>query len=307
MDAESEAARLKARIEDGTLPRYEPLFVLRAQDVLAADVVRIWASLAESRGVPAEKVREAMQLAAAMKCWPVKQVPGRPKTKVTIHGDGPFIESLKTIAKAWLAEHPPETPKPDTRNAADVIRQELKGSKAACPKCGAARRSFPASDNYECGRRIDSPSDYYADCRIAELTQKLSAAEAEKAMMWREIKGIIDITIPEACVVHVCEGGGPEDLLRTLCVSVTKTVERYWSEQHQRITDLMAERDLLAKLLETTSGPILPDGRKIVRCGEQWKVAGVGTAYPTLLEAIRAGMGTVDDDPLTSTTSPRPQ
>lgn len=36
----------------------EPLFVLRAQDNMAADTVRLWARTAKTRGVNQEKVEE---------------------------------------------------------------------------------------------------------------------------------------------------------------------------------------------------------------------------------------------------------
>ena len=88
MDAKEEIANLQRKVESGDMPEYEPLFVLRAQDLLAADVVLIWASLAASRGTPPEKIDEARQLAFRMKQWSVKQVPGRPETQVRIHRSG---------------------------------------------------------------------------------------------------------------------------------------------------------------------------------------------------------------------------
>lgn len=47
----------------------EPLFVLRANDPLAPRIVEEWATLAEMRGVPAEKVAEALRLRDAMCVW----------------------------------------------------------------------------------------------------------------------------------------------------------------------------------------------------------------------------------------------
>lgn len=98
MDAKSEVAHRQKQIQDGDLPEYEPTFFLRARDVLAADVVLIWASLAESRGVPAQKVSEARQLAAAMKAWPVKQVPGLPETRITIY-PGRNVSNAESVKK----------------------------------------------------------------------------------------------------------------------------------------------------------------------------------------------------------------
>lgn len=47
----------------------EPLFVLRATDVLAPLVVRTWADMAADRGVSEGKVAEARQLAEDMELW----------------------------------------------------------------------------------------------------------------------------------------------------------------------------------------------------------------------------------------------
>jgi hypothetical protein len=47
----------------------EPIFVLRAQDILAPRVVRYWARLADQSGVPREKVAEAHKLADWMLDW----------------------------------------------------------------------------------------------------------------------------------------------------------------------------------------------------------------------------------------------
>ena len=44
----------------------EPLFVLRAQDVLAPEIVREWAFRAAAAGVPAQKVEQARRDADAM-------------------------------------------------------------------------------------------------------------------------------------------------------------------------------------------------------------------------------------------------
>lgn len=53
----------------------EPLFVLRAQDPLAAEIVREWARRAAARGVPEKKYTEAWQVAADMDQWPNKKSP----------------------------------------------------------------------------------------------------------------------------------------------------------------------------------------------------------------------------------------
>lgn len=53
----------------------EPVFVLRAQDVLAAGRVDDWADHAELQGSPPEKVAEARQLAEKMRAWPSRKLP----------------------------------------------------------------------------------------------------------------------------------------------------------------------------------------------------------------------------------------
>lgn len=54
----------------------EPLFVLRAQDKLAAGIVRQWADLAEQGGTKPEVVAEARQCADEMEAWPFHKHPG---------------------------------------------------------------------------------------------------------------------------------------------------------------------------------------------------------------------------------------
>lgn len=57
----------------------EPLFILRGQDALAADLVRTWAAKVEANCTMTEhltgKVREARELADAMEAWPNKRLP----------------------------------------------------------------------------------------------------------------------------------------------------------------------------------------------------------------------------------------
>jgi hypothetical protein len=56
-------------------PLGEPLFVLRAQDVLAPALVRIWAHAAAICRAPDAKVAEALAIADAMEAWPHRKVP----------------------------------------------------------------------------------------------------------------------------------------------------------------------------------------------------------------------------------------
>ena len=53
----------------------EPIFVLRAQDSLAAAVVRFWADQAEKAGANAAKIAEAREVADAMERWPSRRLP----------------------------------------------------------------------------------------------------------------------------------------------------------------------------------------------------------------------------------------
>jgi hypothetical protein len=47
----------------------EPVFILRARDILAPRVVVRWAHLAEEAGSPQHKVQSALQLAKRMADW----------------------------------------------------------------------------------------------------------------------------------------------------------------------------------------------------------------------------------------------
>jgi hypothetical protein len=53
----------------------EPIFILRGQDMLAADLVDQWAIRARSWGCPEEKVQEAKELANAMRRWTPRKYP----------------------------------------------------------------------------------------------------------------------------------------------------------------------------------------------------------------------------------------
>lgn len=53
----------------------EPIFVLRAQDVLAAEIVRQWAQMAIMSGTRTAKIDEALALADAMEAWPMRKIP----------------------------------------------------------------------------------------------------------------------------------------------------------------------------------------------------------------------------------------
>lgn len=68
------------RIQDPEhkIPEDEPVFLLRAQDSVAADVVRYYAAKAEATGASPEFVQKARDHATKMDAWPVKKVPDHP-------------------------------------------------------------------------------------------------------------------------------------------------------------------------------------------------------------------------------------
>lgn len=53
----------------------EPIFVLRAQDNLAPELIREWAYRARYHGCPKEKTDEALKLADLMAAWPNRKYP----------------------------------------------------------------------------------------------------------------------------------------------------------------------------------------------------------------------------------------
>lgn len=57
--------------DDSNVPEEEPVFVLRAQDIVAPEIVREWAYRAAMMGTPREKIVEARKLADAMEDWQI--------------------------------------------------------------------------------------------------------------------------------------------------------------------------------------------------------------------------------------------
>lgn len=53
----------------------EPIFVLRAQDKHAPEMVRQWAAAALTTGLSDEKYQEALALARKMEAWPTRKYP----------------------------------------------------------------------------------------------------------------------------------------------------------------------------------------------------------------------------------------
>lgn len=81
MKAMEELQRLRKKIESGDMPADEPVFVLRARDMLAGIAIRHWCEYAKANNVPVARIREAEQLSHSMERWPEKQVPGLPGTR----------------------------------------------------------------------------------------------------------------------------------------------------------------------------------------------------------------------------------
>ena len=55
----------------------EPIFVLRAQDVTAPEVIEYWLSLALARGasIAPEKIAQAKECIRDMRAWPNRKLP----------------------------------------------------------------------------------------------------------------------------------------------------------------------------------------------------------------------------------------
>jgi hypothetical protein len=76
--AQAKIERERAARGEGCLGKAadnEPVFILRAQDSLAADCVEQWAIHARAAGCPVDKVREAFDLVDEMRRWPVRKNP----------------------------------------------------------------------------------------------------------------------------------------------------------------------------------------------------------------------------------------
>jgi hypothetical protein len=87
------------RIQDpaGLIPEDEPVFFLRAQDLVAPATVRVWADLAAARGADPEMVANARTQADAMEAWAKKKVPDLPCTLTPKSGWFPYWQSHKVV------------------------------------------------------------------------------------------------------------------------------------------------------------------------------------------------------------------
>lgn len=53
----------------------EPIFVLKASDMLAPMTIEWWAHKLQRAGGPQDKVNEALEVARAMRLWPSRKIP----------------------------------------------------------------------------------------------------------------------------------------------------------------------------------------------------------------------------------------
>ena len=84
----------------------EPIFILKAGDIAAADAIRAWAALAYSAGTPIEVVEMALQRADEFEDWPDRKA-----------ADGPKLEPHQRLnlrnqfaLRAWAAKEAAVTP-----------------------------------------------------------------------------------------------------------------------------------------------------------------------------------------------------
>jgi len=56
-------------------PENEPVFVLRAQDCLASEMIEKWALRARAMNVNNDKVTDALACAEEMLQWPIRKIP----------------------------------------------------------------------------------------------------------------------------------------------------------------------------------------------------------------------------------------
>ena len=61
------------------IPKDEPVFLLRGQDKVAADVVRYWAELSAAAGASGDILEIALRHAQKMDAWPKKKVADLPR------------------------------------------------------------------------------------------------------------------------------------------------------------------------------------------------------------------------------------
>ena len=88
------------RVQDSEnlIPRAEPVFLLRAQDSLAADTVDFWADALEAHGGDEDTIDAVRQHANLMRKWSPQKLPTTPQILLTTNlideEDGRFMVDL---------------------------------------------------------------------------------------------------------------------------------------------------------------------------------------------------------------------
>ena len=62
----------------GKIPVNEPVFLIRGQDALGADILRIYANLAGHISADPELIKRTLEQADRMEAWPTKKIPDLP-------------------------------------------------------------------------------------------------------------------------------------------------------------------------------------------------------------------------------------
>ena len=58
---------------DKKIPKDEPVFLIRAQDIVSGDAVRVWADLNDEAGGDPEASEQAREWSKKMDAWPKKK------------------------------------------------------------------------------------------------------------------------------------------------------------------------------------------------------------------------------------------
>lgn len=102
-----------------TVPADEPVFLIRAQDIVGGAAVRAWANLAEAAGASRDILDQARAQASKMEAWPRKKVPDATETLC-----GEAKSALKAADRHRLKE---EAQAPRTNAAAQDVANVLEG------------------------------------------------------------------------------------------------------------------------------------------------------------------------------------
>jgi len=88
MRAKEEIANLVAKLDSGDLPFDEPIFVLRARDILSVPTLKAWISMAKLIQASPVKIETAERFIPVMQGWAFKRRPGCPETEaIVVEGD----------------------------------------------------------------------------------------------------------------------------------------------------------------------------------------------------------------------------